>query len=76
MNNKLQQFARNSLKVSLMILTKEHQMLFKRMYSPEDLDADINDVVDRLNDKDLDWAMQQVQRSLDRLRFKNKDLIT
>ena len=34
------------------------------MYSHEDIDKDINDVVDDMEVGKLDWAMQQVQRSL------------
>ncbi len=68
MNNQLQQFARDNLKAGLVMLPESHQMLFKRMYSHKDLDADINVVVDRLNSEKLDFAMQQVQRSLDKLK--------
>ncbi len=32
-----------------------------------DLDMDINDVVDVMPERKLDWAMQQVQRSIDKL---------
>ncbi len=64
MNNQLQQFVRDNLKASLVMLPESHQMLFKRMYSHKDLDADINVVVDRLNSEKLDFAMQQVQLSL------------
>ena len=41
------------------------------MYSHKDLDKDINEVVDQIPDEKLDWAMQQIQRTLD----KNKSLI-
>lgn len=41
-------------------------MLFKRMYSYKNLKADINDVVDALPEDKLNWAMQQVQRTLDK----------
>jgi hypothetical protein len=34
------------------------------MYSHENLDADINDVIDMIPEDKLDWAMQQVENSL------------
>lgn len=64
MNNQLQAFARQNLKDGLAQLPENNQMLFKRMYSHENLDADISDVVDSMPDDKLDWAMQQVERSL------------
>lgn len=66
MNKQLQEFARNQLKEGLGRLPESNQMLFKRMYSHEDLSRDINDVVDFMPEEKLDWAMQQVQRTLDK----------
>lgn len=67
MNNQLQEFARQSLKDGLAKLTEGHQMIFKRMYSHKNLELPINDVVDLMPADKLDWAMQQVQRSIDKL---------
>jgi len=64
MNNKLQDFARDDLKEGLAQCTEEEQHFFKRMYSPDDLELPIDDVVDSLPDEKLDWAMQQVERTL------------
>ena len=36
------------------------------MYSPDDLEKSIDDVVDAMPEKRLDWAMQQIQRTLDK----------
>ena len=36
----------------------------KRMYSHNKLDLDIVDVVDQMHEDTLDWAMDQVQRTL------------
>lgn len=66
MNNQLQEFARQNLKDGLSRLPESWQTMFKRMYSHENLDADINDVVDSVPEDKLDWAMQQVQGSLDK----------
>ena len=66
MNKKLQDFARKTLKEGLSQLTEEQQLLFKRMYSPKNLDAEINEVVDAMEPDKFNWAMQQVQRTLDK----------
>ena len=68
MNNQLQEFAREQLKDGLPKLPESNQLLFKRMYSHEDLDKPIDDVVDSMPSDRLDWAMQQVQRSIERRR--------
>ena len=67
MNNQIQEFARNILKESLSQLPDGHQVKFKRMYSPENLDAPRSDVVDSMPEDKLDWAMQQVEYSIARL---------
>ncbi len=64
MNEQLQEFARSKLKEGLSKCTKEEQLLFKRMYFHEDLDAHIDKVVDNMPEKRLDWAMQQIQRTI------------
>lgn len=64
MNDQLQNFGRTQLKEGLAKLGEKHRLFFKRMYSHDDLEADINDVVDSMPEDKLDWAMQQVERSL------------
>ena len=64
MNNQLQGYARTSLKEGLSKCTEGQQMMFKRMYANGNLSAGINDVVDNMPDDKLDWAMQQVERTL------------
>ena len=71
MNNQIQEFARNTLKSGLSQLPEDHQMMFKRMYSHKDLDADINDIIDVIPEDKLDWAMQQVERSIIKLEKEN-----
>jgi len=56
--------AREELKVGLSMLTEGHRRFFKKMYSHEDLDADINNIVDSLPNDRIGWAMQQVKNSL------------
>ena len=67
MNDSLQQFARQQLKDGLAMLPESHHLMFKRMYSHKNLEKDINAVVDDMPEEKLDWAMQQVERSLEKL---------
>ena len=67
MNEQLQNFARTELKNGLARLPESHHLMFKRMYSHKNLEASINDVVNAMPEDKLDWAMQQVQRSIDKL---------
>lgn len=64
MNDQLQKFARNQIIVGLTSLPESNQLLFKRMYSHNDLDKDIRDVVNNMSEDKLDWAMQQVERTI------------
>lgn len=76
MNAKLEKFARNSLKSDLAILPKENKRLFKLMYArkmvdgiatrtvEEAVEMDINDVVNEMPCEQLDWAMTQVENTL------------
>lgn len=68
MNEQLQKIARNILKEGLSKLPKSNQMIFKRMYSHKNLEADISDIIDKIPCNKLDWAMQQVERSLTKIR--------
>lgn len=74
MNKQLQTFAKQSLKAGLIQLPKNWQMLFKRMYSHKNLKANISDVIDAIPEDKLDWAMQQVEKSL--LIKENKNVRT
>lgn len=64
MNTDLENFARQELKQGLSKLPDRCHLLFKRMYGHGDLEANINDVVNAMPVDTLDWAMQQVQKSL------------
>lgn len=68
MNKTLQDFARKELKKGLAKLPDGHQHTFKRMYSPKDLKVSIDKAVDNMLDDQLDWAMSQVERSLEKLK--------
>lgn len=74
MNKILCTFAREYLKQGLNLLPVDNQFIFIKMYSPRNLKSDINDVVDRMSDDKLDWAMQQVERSLQLLGIKHNNI--
>ena len=75
MNKQLQDFARAELKTGLAELPEENHRTFKFMYARDNgkrsvVDAvamPINAVVDLMPPEQLDWAMQQVKASLDKM---------
>lgn len=67
MNNILRQYAGKRLKEDLVVLTlfkPEDTDFFKKLYSQCDLNKSLDDIVDMLDDKELDTAMDQVHRTL------------
>ncbi len=73
MNEALQNFARTRLKEGLAQCTEKQQHVFRRMYSPNDLERSMEDVVDRMPEDRLDWAMQQVEHTLAGLENSGSD---
>lgn len=70
MNDQLQLYAREKLKDNLVKCTEGQQLLFKRMYANGNFDQSITDVVDNMKAEKLDWAMQQVERTIDKSESK------
>jgi len=68
MNNQMKDFARKTIKEGLSKLPEDWQMMFIRMYSPDDLKVSVNDAVDIMPEAKLDWAMQQIENSLAKQR--------
>jgi hypothetical protein len=64
MNEMMSNYARKWLKENLAKLTEGAQHKFKQMYAKGKLKLDINAVVDAMDDEKLDWAMKQVERTL------------
>ena len=64
MNNTVSNFTRQQIKEGLKQLPDSWQTIFKRMYSHDNLDCDIETVVDNMPDEKLDWALSQVENSL------------
>lgn len=65
MNIHLAAFARLYILTGLKKLPDSHIVFFKRMYSPLNLNLSIEQVVESMEDNKLNWAMTQVQNSLD-----------
>jgi hypothetical protein len=66
MNSQLQSFARENLKQRLKECTEAQQHMFKRMYSHDDLERPIDEVVNQMPESTLDWAMDQVRRTIEK----------
>jgi len=58
---------RTEIKRILSKLEDDNRMIFKRMYSHNNLDKDINLVVDAMPAKKLDWALQQCKNTYYRI---------
>lgn len=80
MNEKLEKFARDDLKNGLGQLDDKHHDIFKKMYAPlvdggrcdgighHQVNMPINEVVESMPIDKLDWAMEQVDLTIKRLR--------
>ena len=66
MNETLKNTAKEMLKELLAECTKPQQMMFKRMYCHKNLELPINDAVDQMADDKIDWAMTQVERTVEK----------
>ena len=64
MNETLRNTAKEILKDLLAQCTDGQQMMFKRMYSHQNLELPIDEVVDQMKDEKLDWAITQCERTL------------
>lgn len=60
------------LKENLPKLPEEWQMTFKRMYSMDEMEKPINEVIDSIPLFNLDWSVQQVKKSLEKLNKVDK----
>jgi hypothetical protein len=58
--------ARIILKDLLSKCTEDQQMLFKRMYSHQNLELPINDAVDQMDPDKMDWAITQCEQTVNK----------
>ena len=73
MNEKIQKYAKDSLKADLQLCDEAEQHMFKRMYAKGKMELTIDEVVDNMDETNLDRAMDQVQRTLDRKLINSLD---
>ena len=64
MNSHLSTYARKQIKANIAICSNKAKLLFKRMYSHDNLDKKLNDIIDDMPDDKLSWAMTQLQNTL------------
>ena len=64
MNKRIINFCKNYLKENISKCSDEQILIFKRMYSPKNLDLDINLVIDKIPDDKLSWAMEQIDNTI------------
>lgn len=71
MNKKVENFLRQQIKDGLMLCNEKQQDLFVRMYAkpPYDSNTVVFDIVDKMPSNKLEWALTQVDRTLE----KNND---
>lgn len=74
MNKTIEKFARQTLFKKLSQCTKEQILFFKRMYSYKDLEKDTKKVVDEMPLDKLDWALSQVEATIEKNKNKLKDV--
>ena len=66
------EMGRTYLKELLAQCSESQQMIFKRMYSHNDLEKNINQVVDDLDPNKIDWAISQCERTIENSKSKPK----
>jgi len=71
-NDTLITAGRNILKKLLTECTEEQQLVFKKMYSNNNNQLPINEVVDKMNSDKIDWAISQCERTVEKNRKEVK----
>ncbi len=64
MSTTISDFTRTKIKEGLAKLNDKHQLLFKRMYSHNNLELPIDEVVDNMPSDRLSWALEQVETTI------------
>lgn len=61
-------FRKEDLKILLSLCTEQEHIIFKRMYSHENLNVSIDECVDNMDESKVDWALTQVERTIEHRR--------
>lgn len=67
-NETIKNVAKEMLKKLLSECTDGQQLMFKRMYCHKNLELSIDEAVDQMKDDKIDWAMTQVERTVEKNR--------
>ncbi len=70
MNKTIENMIKVKMKELLLQCTPEQHLMFKRMYHANDINVSINEAVDNLSPIQLDLAMTQIERTIE--KNKNK----
>ncbi len=57
--------SREELKEGLHSLNEDQKLMFKRMYSHNNLDRHLDDIVDGMEEKNMPTALSQVNRTIE-----------
>ena len=66
MNTTFTNAGKEILKELLSQCTDGEQMMFKRMYSHKNLNLSINDAVDKMDEKKIDFAITQCEHTIEK----------
>lgn len=64
MNATIKTLITDKLKELLALCTAEQQLLFKKLYGHKKLNANIDTIVDEMDETKMDYAMTQIERTL------------
>ena len=67
-NKTIKNVAKEMLKELLAECNEGQQLMFKRMYCHKNLGLPINEVVDQMDDDKIDWAITQIERTIEKNR--------
>lgn len=73
MNKEAVVFCQNWLVKNLSLCTEPQIRLFKQMYCKNNFGLSVQDAVACVQEDKLDWAMQQVERTLEKNKRKNHE---
>lgn len=62
---------RDEMKKLIKQCTPDQHVFFKRMYSHTNLEMPIDEVIEKIPDIKVGWALQQIQRTIDKNNLKN-----
>lgn len=71
-NKTIINITKNMIKELLLECSDEQQLMFKRMYCSKNLELSISDAVEQMSNDKIDFALTQIERTLEKNRISNK----